>query len=191
MTAVLLQKILASLVILTSAYLTFIFAVHYDLTRRLSSSIFQLLPGIIFFGFGLAISILFNHPDLIFKQILPIKSGFAKSIIGSTILPLIGTSIRTLSIIASLSALIDKMWFYWLKRRLYFIIRISAIIVMAIIAGNTLFKVIFVNDQASIARGVIKLNKIGAWSGSALGIILSLLTILAIPQIFAKKKDAT
>ncbi len=190
MTAVLLQKILASLVILTSIYLTFIFVVHYDLTRKLSPSLFQILPGIIFFSFGIAMSILFNHPDLIFKKILPIKSGFAKSILGGTILPLVGTSIRTLSIIASLSSLIDKMWFYWLRWRLYFLIRLSAIIVMAIIAGNTLFKVIFVNDQAAIARGVVKLNKIGAWSGSVLGVILALLTIMAIPQIFARKDSA-
>lgn len=188
MTAALMQKILASLVILTSMYLTFIFVVHYDLTRKISPSLFHLIPGIIFFGFGIAISTLLNNPALVFKKILPIKSGFAKALLGETVLPLIGASVRTMSIIASLSSLIDKMWFYWQRKRIFFIIRLSILIALGIVAGNTLFKVIFVNDPAAITKSIAKLKLIGAWSGSVLGVILALVTILAIPKIFAKKE---
>lgn len=191
MTAALVQKVLASIVVLTSLYLTFIFVVHYDLTRRINTSLFQLLPGIIFFSFGIAMSILFKSPDIIFKQILPVKSGFVKSALGATIFPLIGVSIRTMSIVASFSSLIDKMWFYWLKRRLYFLIRLICVICMTIIAGNTLFKIIFVsNDQAAITKAVSKLNAIGAWTSVIFGIILSLITIMALPHIFGKKDAA-
>ena len=188
MTAVLLQKLLVGFVVLTTLYLTFIFVIHYDLTRTLSRSLFHLLPGIIFFGFGIAMSILFKSPELIFKKILPIKSGFAKGVLGGTILPYIGTSIRTMSIIASLSSLIDKMWFYWLNWRIYYLIRLASVIVVSIIPGNVLFKIIFVTDQTAIAKATTKLNTIGAWSGSVLGVLLVLITILAIPKIFGGKE---
>ena len=191
MTAVLIQKLLAAFVVLTSLYLTFIFVIHYDLTRKLSRSLFHLLPGIIFLGFGIAMSILFNTPDLIFKKILPIKSGFAKGILGGTILPYIGASIRTMSVIASLSSWIDKMWFYWLNWRIYYLIRLVSVIFITIIPGNVLFKIIFVTDQAAIAKATTKLNIIGAWSGSILGVLLALITILAIPKLFEKRENQT
>ncbi len=188
MTAALLQKILSSLVILTTVYLTFIVAVYYDLTRPIGKSLFQLLPGIIFFAFGLAISILFKSPDVLFKSILPIKSGFARSMLGGIVLPYIGTAIRTMSIIASLTSLIDKMWFYWLGWRIFYIVRLLSVILMTIIAGNVIFKIIFVADQSQLAKATAKLNVIGAWAGTILGICLVLITILAIPKIFAKKE---
>ncbi len=190
MTAALMQKLLASIVVLTSLYLTFIFMVYTDLTRKISRSLFHLLPGIIFFGFGLAISILFQNPDLILKKILPIKSGFAKGILGGTVFPYIGTSVRTMSIIGSLSSLIDKMWFYWLNWRIYYLIRLVAIIFMGIIAGNVIFKIIFVTNQATLVKATTKLNTIGAWTGSLLGAVLVLLTILAIPKLFSKQDNA-
>ena len=191
MTAVLIQKLLAAFVVLTSLYLTFIFVIHYDLTRKLSRSLFHLLPGIIFFGFGIAMSILFNSPDLIFKKILPIKSGFAKGILGNTVLPYIGASIRTMSIIASLSSWIDKMWFYWLSWRIYYLIRLASVIFITIIPGNVLFKIIFVTNQAALTKATAKLNIIGAWAGSILGVLLALITILAIPKFFAKRENQT
>jgi hypothetical protein len=191
MTAALLQKLLAAFVVLTSLYLTFIFVIHYDLTRKLSRSLFHLLPGIIFFGFGIAMSILFSTPDLIFKRILPIKSGFAKGVLGSTILPYIGASIRTMSIIASLSSWIDKMWFYWLNWRIYYLIRLASVIFITIIPGNVLFKIIFVTNQAALVKATEKLNTIGAWAGSVLGVLLALITILAIPKLFAKQENQT
>lgn len=189
MTAALMQKILASLVILTALYSAFIFAVHYDLTRKLSRSLFHLIPGIIFFGFGIAVSILFNSPGFFFKRILPIKSGFAKGIVGKLILPYIGTSIRTMSIIASLTSLIDKMWFYWLNWRIYYIVRLICIVLITIIPVNVLFKLIFANDQATLTNSTTKLNVIGAWTGSILGVLLVLLSILAIPQLFSKNNE--
>ncbi len=191
MTAVLIQKLLAAFVVLTSLYLTFIFVIHYDLTRKLSRSLFHLLPGVIFLGFGIAMSILFNMPDLIFKKILPIKSGFAKGILGSIVLPYIGASIRTMSIIASLSSWIDKMWFYWLNWRIYYLIRLTSVIFITIIPGNVLFKIIFVTDKAALTKATAKLNIIGAWAGSILGVLLALITILAIPKLFAKRENQT
>ena len=188
MTLSLMQKILLSNVILTSFFLTFIFVVYYDLMRKINNSLFQLLPGLIIFGFGIAVSILFGAPSLIFKQILPIKSGFAKGILGTVIFPIVAASTRTLSIIGSLSSLIDKMWFYWREKRLFFLIRMLSVICMVIIAGNTLFKII-INDQTTITKGVIRLNKIGAWSGTGLGILLFLITIMALPHIFGKKRE--
>ena len=188
MSAALLQKLLASLVILTSIYLSFIFVVHYDLTRKINNSIFQLLPGIIFFAFGIAIGVVFKSPALIFKQVLPIKSGFVKGALSAIIFPLIGVSIQTMSVIASTSSLIDKMWFFWLKKRLFFIVRLVPLISMGIIGGNTLFKLIFATtDQAAIAKSVIKLNTIGLWTGIILGTILLLLTIMAIPHLFTRR----
>ncbi len=187
MTLTLIQKLLTAVVVLTSFYLTLLFVVYYDLTRRISNSLFNILPGIIIFGFGIAISIIFDNPAFIFKQIFPLKSGFARGILGETVLPLVGASIRTLTIIASASSLIDKMWFYWLQKRIYFLIRMICILCMAIISGNTVFRIIF-TDQQTIVKGINKLNTIGAWSGTMLGILLSLVTIMALPHIFGKKK---
>ncbi len=188
MTLALIQKLLMSIVVLTTIYTTFIFIAYHDLVRPISKSLFNLLPGIIIFGLGIAISTLFNRPDLIFQKILPLKSGFAKGILGTTVLPLVAASIRILSIIASFSALIDKMWFYWQSRRLFFLIRMISIICMIVIAGNTLFKIIF-TDQSTVAKGITKLNKIGGWSVSVLGALLLLVTIMAIPHIFSRKKE--
>lgn len=188
MTLTLIQKLLASLVVLTSLYATFVFVVYYDLVRPIKKSLFNLLPGLIIFGFGIAISIAIGNPDLIFKKLLPLKSGFAKGILGASVLPLVGASIRTLSIIGSLSSLIDKMWFYWRGKRLFFIIRMISVVYLIIIAGNVLFKVIF-TDQPTLIKSISKLNKIGAWSASLLGTILLLVTIMALPHIFDKKKN--
>lgn len=188
MTLTLIQKLLAATVVLTSFYATFIFVLYYDLIRPISRSIFNLLPGLIIFGFGLAISMLFNSPDLIFKKMLPLKSGFAKGILGASVLPLLGASIRTLGIIASLSSIIDKLWFYWRNKRLFFLIRMVSVICLIIIAGNTLFKIIF-TDQKTVMKGINKLNTIGTWSGSILGAIAILVTLLAIPHIFSRKKE--
>lgn len=188
MTFSLIQKILLSNVVLTSFFLTLIFAIYYDLMRPINSSLFQLLPGIIIFGFGLAVSILFLNPALIFERILPIKSGFARGILSATIFPLVSASTRTLSIIGSLSLLIDKMWFYWRQKRLFFIIRMLGVISMIIVASNTIFKIIL-TDQSTIAKSVSMFNTIGAFSGTILGIILLLLTILALPYIFGKKRE--
>ncbi len=189
MTLTLIQKLLTAVVVLTSFYATFIFAVYYDLMRKISKSLFNLLPGLIIFGFGIAAALVFDQPDLIFKQIFPLKSGFARGILGATVFPLIGASIRTLSIIASSTLLIDKMWFYWRSKRLFFIIRMIGVVCMAIIAGNTLFKIIF-TDQPTVIKGTTKLNIIGAWAGSILGTLLFLITIMALPHIFGRKKDA-
>lgn len=189
MTAALLQKIISSFVILTTVFLSYIVAVYYDLTRPIGRSIFQLVPTLLFFGFGLSISILFKNPKFLFQTILPIKSGFARSYFGDFVLPYVGTAMRTMSIIASLSAAIDKMWFYWLNWRIHYLIRLLSIICLAIIAGNVIFKMIFVTHQSQLSKATSKLNIIGAWSASTLGIILLLLTILAIPKIFAQKDD--
>jgi hypothetical protein len=187
MTAALVQKILAAFVILTATYSACIFAVHYDLTRKLSKSLFHLLPGIIFFGFGIAISIVFGSPTFFFKRIFPIKSGFAKGMVGGYILPYISASIRTMTIIASLTSLIDKMWYYWLNWRIYYIVRLISVVLITIIPVNVLFKLIFANDQATLTNATTKLNVVGAWTGSILGVLLTLLTILAIPKLFSKQ----
>ncbi len=146
------------------------------------------MPAIIIFGFGLAISIALRSPALIFKQLFPVKSGFAKEILASSVFPLISAATRTLSIIGSLSALIDKMWFYWRQKRLYFLVRMISIVCMIIIAGNTVFKIIF-TEPSTIIKGVKRVNIIGAWSGTVLGTLLFLVTIMALPHIFGKKRD--
>lgn len=187
MTLSLIQKILLYNIVLTTFFLTLIFVVYYNLMRKLNNSLFQLLPGIIIFGFGVAISIIFGKPALVFKQILPIKSGFAKGILSTTIFPLVSASTRTLSIIGSLAVLIDKMWFYWRQKRIFFIIRMLSIVSMIIVAGNTLFRIV-INEKSVTAKGVARLNTIGAWAGTGLGILLFLITILALPYIFGKKR---
>lgn len=177
-----------AIVVLTTIYTTFIFIAYYDLVRPISKSLFNLVPGLIIFGFGIALSTIFNRPDLMFQKILPLKSGFAKGMLSSTVLPIIASSIRILSVIASFSAIIDKMWFYWQRKRLFFLIRMISVICMIIIAGNTLFKIIF-TDQPTIIKGITKLNKIGAWATSILGAILLLVTIMALPRIFSRTKE--
>ena len=188
MTLSLTQKLLAAMIMLTIIYSTIIFLTYYDMMRKLSKSLAHLLPGIILFCFGIAANILFKNPDLIFDQLLPIKSGFAKGIIGTTIFPFVGASIRTLTVIGGLSLLIDKMWFYWRLKRMFFIIRMISVVAMIVIMGNTLFKFIFA-DQKAIPKATIKLNIISASAGSLLGILLLLTTILAIPHIFAKNQS--
>ncbi len=188
MTLALMQKLLMSIVILTTIYTSFIFIAYHDLVRSISKSLFNLLPGIIIFGLGIALSTLFNRPDLIFQKILPLKSGFAKGMLGATVLPITAVSIRILSILGSFSALIDKMWFYWRGRRLFFLIRMIPVIGMIIVAGNTLFKIIF-TDQSTVTKGIAKLQKISTWSLTSLSVILLLVTVMAIPHIFSKKKE--
>lgn len=188
MTIAMIQKLVASMVVLTSFFLTFTFVVYYDLMRKLNNSILQLLPGLIIFGFGLAVSIIFGNPALVFKQLFPIKSGFAKTLLGSTVFPLISTTSRTLGIIGGLTSLIDKMWFYWRQERLLFLMRMISIVFMVVIAGNSIFKIIF-TDPATIAKRISKVNTIGAWSGTVLGTILFLVTIMALPHIFGKKRN--
>lgn len=185
MTFTLAQKILAATAILSTVYSTIIFVVYYDLMRPLSKSIAQLLPGLIIFCFGIAASILFNYPNLVFKQFFPVKSGFAKGVIGTVVFPLVGSSIRTITIIGGISALIDKMWFYWRGKRIYFFVRMMSVVSMAIIVGNTLFKFIF-TDQKKLVKAISKLNKVGAWAASLLGALLVLVTIMAIPKLFAR-----
>lgn len=186
MTLTLAQKILAATSILTTVYSMLIFVVYYDLMRPISKSIAQLLPGLIIFSFGIAASIFFNYPALVFNHIFPVKSGFAKGIIGAVVFPLVGSSIRTITIIGGISAMIDKMWYYWRSRRLFFFIRMLSVISMGIIVGNTMFKFIF-TDQKQIVKAIKKINQIGAWAGSGLGAILVLVTIMAIPHLFAKR----
>lgn len=187
MTLTLIQKLLGAVVVLTSFYATFIFIIYYDLIRPISRSLFNILPGLIIFGFGIAVSFIFSAPDLVFKKIFPLKSGFARGILGASVFPLLEASIRTSTIIGSLSSLIDKTWFYWRQKRLIFLIRMLSVICLTVIAGNTLFKVIF-TDQSTIIKGISKLNKIGAWSGSILGSLLLLITIMALPHIVGTKK---
>ncbi len=188
MTLALMQKLLMAIVVLTTIYTTFIFIAYHDLVRPIGKSLFNLLPGLIIFGLGIAMSTVFNRPDLIFQKILPLKSGFAKGLLGTTVLPLVAISIRILSIIASFSTLIDKMWFYWQSRRLFFIIRMISVICMVVIAGNTLFKIIF-TDQSTVTKGIAKLHTIGNWFTSVLGAILLLVTVMALPHIFSRKKE--
>lgn len=190
MTGALVQKILASVVILTSIYLTFIFSVHYDLTRKISTSVFQIFPALMFFGFGYILSYLFTNPSFVFKQLLPIKSGFAKSALSSSIFPLLAGSFSAMTAIGGFGTLIDKLWFYWLSRRFFYFIRLIPTICMGIVAGNTLFKIIFQADQsAAIQESITKFSQIATWTTTVCSIIALLLIILIIPRLFAKKLE--
>jgi len=66
----------------------------------------------------------------------------------------------------------------------------TSVIYMIVIAGNTLFKVIF-TDQTTVLKGAAKLNTIANWTASVLGTALLLITILALPHIFSRKKVTT
>ena len=190
MTLTLTQKLMSAIIILTIIYSTLIFLVYYDMMRKLNKSVVQLLPGIIVFCFGIAANSFFKNPDFIFDQLLPIKSGFARGIIGLTIFPFVGASLRTLTVIGGLSLLIDKMWFYWQAQRISFVIRMTSVVAMAIIMGNTLFKFVF-SEQKEIPLATKNLNIISASAGSFLGALLLLVTIMAIPHIFAKDESDT
>lgn len=182
------QKLLLSNVILTSFFLTFIFVVYYDLMRSLSNAVLQLLPGILIFCFGMVASSIFSTPALIFKYLLPIKSGYARGVLAASIFPLVSAATRALSIIGGCSSFIDKMWFYWRQRRLFFPIRMLGVFSMLLIAGNTLFKIIL-TDQATIAKGAKNLYKIGTWLGTILGIVLFLITLLSLPRLFRRQEE--
>lgn len=188
MTLVMIQKLIASMVIQTTFFLILIFIAYHDLMRRISNSIWQLLPGIGLFALGVGVSISLKQPDFIFAHLFPIKSGFARAIIGSSILPVISAATRTMTIIGSLTLLIDKMWYYWRLKRIPFLIRMQGVVFMIIVAGNTTFRVIF-HDPAKLIKGVQKINMVGAWAATILGTILLLTTIMAIPYIFGKKRE--
>lgn len=184
----LVQKLLISTIVLTAFYFALITALHYDLTRKITNSIFQLIPGILMFIVGMVASWLITDPAYVFSKLMPIKSGFAKGAIGPTI-PLIASSIQAMSIIACFTALIDKMWFYWRKQRLLYIIRLLVSIFMGIIAGNTLFSMVFIPPQ-KLTGAITRLNKVSATAGTVLGLIFILVTIMAIPHLFDKKETS-
>ncbi len=119
MTLALIQKLLTAIVILTATYTSFIFFTYHDLIRPIGRSIFNLLPGLLVISSGIALSMVLNNPQLLFQSVFPLKSCFAKGILGTTVLPLVGASIRTLSIIGGLSLVIDKIWFYWRNNYLF------------------------------------------------------------------------
>ncbi|SRR5579872_764164 len=184
----LVQKLLMSTIALTLFYSTFITALHYDLTRRITNSFWQVIPGILIFVMGIVFSQILTNPDYVFDNIFSIKSGFARGALGPT-LPLIAASVRVMSIVACLTALIDKMWFFWRKERLLYIVRLLVSIFMSIIAGNTLFVMIF-NTPKTLTETISRLNTISAGTASVLGVIFILLTILAIPHLFDKKQTS-
>lgn len=184
----LVQKLLISVIALTGFYFAFITALHYDLTRRITNSLWQIIPGILIFIMGIVISQVLTDPDYVFKNLFTIKSGFAKGALSPT-LPLVVASVRAMSIIACFTALIDKMWFFWRKGRLLYIVRLFVTIFMSIIAGNTFFVMIF-GGPKDITKAISRLNTISAGASAVLGLIFLLVTILAIPHIFDKKETS-
>ncbi len=187
MTLTLIQKLLMSVVILTSFYLMYITALYYDLSRRINKSILQFIPGILMFVLGIAISRLLNNPSYLFQTILPLKSGFAKGVLSTTVLPFIATSIGTLSIIACLTSLIDKCWFFWRSTRINYFFRLLSAIGMTIIAGDSLFKIIFA-DQKQLVAATKNLKILSYGIGVTLGSICILVAIVALPHLFTKEK---
>ena len=75
-------------------------------------------------------------------------------------------------------------------QRIPFVIRMTSVVAMAIIMGNTLFKFVF-SEQKEIPLATKNLNIISASAGSFLGALLLLVTIMAIPHIFAKDESDT
>jgi hypothetical protein len=186
MTLTLIQKLLMSIATLTSFYLLYTIALYRDLTRKISKSIFQFIPGILMFALGIAISRILGNPTLLFQTILPLKSGFAKGVLSTTVFPFIATSVRTLSIIAGLTALIDKCWFFWRSSRINYLFRLISVISMTIIAGNTVFKMIFA-DQKNLIEATQQLVVMSYGIGAFLGCIFIIVAILAMPHIFEKQ----
>lgn len=189
MTAVLFQKILASVVILTTFFALYINALHFDLTRKINKSLLQLIPGILMFTFGVIIARILNDPSYIFKTVLPIKSGFTKSFLGAAIFPLIAASVRLMSIIACLTALIDKCWYFWRTNRINYFFRLLSTICMSIVAGNTMYKIIF-TDQTERLYTAKKFVTLSYWVGLGLGSICILVVILAVPNLLHRKKES-
>ena len=179
------QKLLASSMMLTAFFVIFVTLLHYDLTRKITKSLWQLIPGILILVFGIFMNYMLTDPAYVFTHLFPIKSGFARGALSLT-LPMIVSAVKTMSIIACLTALIDKMWFFWLNERLAYLVRLFVSIFMGIIAGNTLFKITF-SSPKELASSTARLKVLSTWSGTILGIILLLVTIMAIPHIFKKK----
>ncbi len=180
------QKLLVSTIFLTSFYIVLIAALHYDLTRKINKSLWQLLPGIGILVGGMLMNYILVDPSYVFKNLIQIKSAFARGAIGPMLL-LITASIETMSIIACLTTLIDKMWYFWRNERLMYMARLLATVSISIIAGNTLFKMIFGN-QKEVAKGTLRLNNLSGAAGTILSIVLLLITIMAIPHLFDKRK---
>ena len=189
MTVALLQKLMTSVVILTTFFALYIYALHTDLTRKINKSILQLVPGILMFMVGVFVARVLNNPEYIFKTILPIKSGFAKSILGTTMLPLIAASIRLMSIIACLTALIDKCWYFWRTTRINYFFRLLSTICMTIVAGNTLYKIIF-TDKIERIYTTAKFITLSYWVGLGLGSVFVLVAILAVPNLLPGKQES-
>lgn len=188
MTLTLIQKLLISIATLTAFYLIFIKMLYHDLTRPIGRSIFQIIPSFAILAFGFAISYVLSNPSLIFSTILPLKSGFAKGVLSTTVLPLIAASVRVMSIIACLTALIDKFWFYWRNYRIIYVARLASAIGMTVIAGNTLLKIIFA-DQKALLANITYLNKVTWWLSVSLGTLLAIIVLLAFPKIMKRSEQ--
>lgn len=175
MAAALNQKLIASVILLTVLYSTLIFITYYDLMRAIGRSLMQLLPGIAMLAFGAITNAIFLNPSFVFENLLPIKSGFAKGIIGTTIFPYVGASLGVLTIISGFSLLIDKIWFYWHTLRIPFLIRMLSVAAMVIITVDVLFNFIYI-DLKELPDQTSKLSAIGI----AAGVFLSVLLLLII-----------
>lgn len=137
MNANLIRKLMISIVSLTTYFLVFIAAFHRDMTRPLSRSIAQLLPGLLMIFVGVAGSYVIGDPEF-FKSLLIIKSGFARKILGSTLVPLICNAMYGMSIIGGQFTIIDKLLFYLRHRRMPYTITLGAVVGLTSIGAITL-----------------------------------------------------
>ncbi len=188
MNAALIQKLLISIAGLTAIYLTFINVLHQDLIRKISRSFAQLIPGILLVAAAFILSKILRNPELVFKYLLPIKSGTGRKIIGTNLLPLIAESIYTIGIITGLTAIIDKLLYFWRKKRLPYLLSLIIIILSTIIAAAALLAVI--SGEAGVTtRRTEQLHIVRLIATNILGITALILTIINITKLIGAKKQ--
>ncbi len=175
MNVALIRKLMISIVSLTTYFLLFIGVFNRDMRRPLSRSVLQFIPGIVLGVVGVFLSRFIMDPDF-FKSILIIKSGFARKIIGSTLVPLIGNAMYSMGVIAGQIAIIDKLVFFLKNRRLPYIFALISIAGLSTIAAATLV-VTIVGSQPLIIKTAEQMGDVGYTAGIILAIIEGILII--------------
>lgn len=131
MNAALLKKLLLSIAGISYLYAAFIFAFFYDMTRHITKSLKQIIPGILIIVTGIAINRVLTDPMLL-TDVLQIKSGFIKKAICSTIIPLLGASILTIGVTSGLLAIFDKLLYIAFGQRFPYLLTLVITTVLTI-----------------------------------------------------------
>lgn len=185
MNAALIQKLMFSIASLTGFYLIFIFILHEDLTAPIKHAAARFIPAILMFISGVALYNLLANPPMIdqlfsFKSgFLNIKSGFIRRAITEHMLPLVATSVLNMAIMASQIAVVDKLIFVGLGRRLPYIIALVVLSGLGTISAMTIYALIMA-DPGAINIVIKKFDEISDMATLTLNIAIAIFAAIVV-----------